>query len=137
MGGYRFLEHEDEAGIEAWGQDMAEAFAQAAEGLFALMVVHEGIEERASRQVEVTAPDAEALLVEWLNELLFLFETEGWLFRRFAIREISDTALEAEGYGEHWDPGRHLLRLGVKAATYHETQVERDGECRVQIIVDV
>ena len=134
---FEILDHTADVGISATGRDMGEAFAQAALGMFSVITDLERIQERQGRPLTVTAPDREALLVNWLNDLLYLFETEGLLFVRFAIHSISETRLEAECFGERVDPQRHPMKTGVKAATYHLVQVALNHECRVRIYLDI
>ena len=138
MAGFQFIDHTADIGIAAWGKDLKEAFAEAAYGMFSVIADLEGVTEGESRQVEVQAPDQEALLVEWLNELLYLFDVEHILFKRFHIQELEEGRLTARVYGEVVDPRRHNLKTGVKAATYHLVKVEREGHrYRVQVILDI
>ena len=88
---YEPLEHTAEAGIIARGLTLAEAFANVAEGMYDLMLELDGVEERESRELALEDQNSEALLVDWLLELLFLTETEGLVFRRFAVDELSET----------------------------------------------
>ena len=144
MAGYTLLDHTADMGIEATGDDLAAAFANAARGMFAWMVDLDSIVEQEERPIEATGRDVEALLVDFLNELLFLFETRGCLFKRFEVRELGPSAsdagthrLLAMGFGEHLDPRRHQLRGSIKSATYHMLQVqEGPAEYRVQVILD-
>ena len=143
MAGYTLLDHTADMGIAATGEDIAAAFANAAQGMFAWMVDLDTVEEREEHSVEATGRDVEALLVEFLNELLFLFETRGLLFKRLRVGETvapeegSAHRLVAVGFGERLDPQRHQLRGSIKSATYHMLQVqERPAECRVQVILD-
>lgn len=138
--GFEIIEHTADAGIAAYGHDLKEAFANAAQGMFSLVADLEGIEERVQRRVAVAAADIEALLVEWLNELIFLLDAEGLLFRRFDITFLGETALEAVVFGERADPARHHLKTAIKAATYHQLKVEKmggDRGYRVQVILDL
>jgi SHS2 domain-containing protein len=87
--------------------------------------------------VELTAPDEEDLLVAWLNELIYLFDTENILFKRFEVT-VLDNRLKARVYGEKVDSSRHRLKTGVKGATYHMLGVSKgDSGCRVQVIFDI
>ncbi|MBI2861886.1 MAG: archease, partial [Chloroflexi bacterium] len=95
------------------------------------------IAEDICREVEVKATDWGALLVEWLNELLFIFDTEQLLLRRFQVLELNDQKLRANCFGERVVPQRHHLKLAIKAATYHQLQVEVGDPCRVQVILDI
>ena len=137
MEDFEIIDHTADIGIVAHGADLKGAFAAVAVALFSLIAELEYVDEVISRDVEVTADDRESLLVEWLNELIYLFEVESIIFRRFEITELSDTLLEARGYGERMNTSRHRLKSGVKAATYHMLKVDEDDGYRVQVILDV
>ena len=137
MGGFEYMDHTADVGIVATGEDLKEAFAQAACGLFDFMADLSVVREAETRDVSVTAPDRDALLVAWLNELLFLCEVEHRYFSRFEIYELEETSLKARCYGEEFDPARHRLKSGVKSATYHMIQVEDGNPSRVQVVLDV
>lgn len=135
---YDLLEHTADAGIMAYGADLREAFSNAAYGMFCLMADLEQVREKTSRHVEVEAGDREGLVVAWLNELLYLFDVERVIFRRFDILELTGTRLEADACGEEADASRHRLKSGVKAATYHMLQVSEGGVCcSIRVIFDV
>jgi len=89
------------------------------------------------RDIELTAPDQERLLVGWLNELIYLFDTENIIFKRFDITRLSDTHLTARSYGHKVDSSKHQLKTGVKAATYHMLKIDKDGDCKVQVLFDI
>lgn len=123
-------------GLVAYGKSLAEAFANAAYGLFSLIVEPNKVKEKESRKVTVQAQDTESLLFSWINELIYIFEVERLLFKSFDITEFTGQSLEATCWGEKYDPSRHQLKTGVKSATYHMLKV--DGEKnRVQVIFDV
>ncbi|HLE02553.1 MAG TPA: archease, partial [Dehalococcoidia bacterium] len=71
------------------------------------------------------------------NELIYLFDAENILFRRFEFQELHPTRLKARAFGEKVDPSRHPIKLGVKAATYHQLQVKKGDGYRVQVIFDI
>jgi SHS2 domain-containing protein len=131
------VEHTADTGIIAYGTDMPEAFANAAYGMFSLMADLRQVREETSRYVEAEAGDRESLVVSWLNELLYIFDVERIIFRRFDVLEITNTRLKADAYGEKVDPSRHKLRGGVKAATYHTLKVaERRERYSIRVIFD-
>ena len=133
---FRLIEHTADMGLVAYGKSLAEAFANAAYGLFSLIVELNKVKEKESRKVTVQAQDAEGLLFNWINELIYIFEVERLLFKSFDITEFTGQSLEATCWGEKYDPSRHQLKTGVKSATYHMLKV--DGEKnRVQVIFDV
>ncbi|MBI2872239.1 MAG: archease [Chloroflexi bacterium] len=137
MGRYRYMEHTGEVGVEAWGDSLADAFAAAAEGMFAVMADLDTVRDGEAIEVEVQAADMETLLVEWLNELLFRSEVDNLLLKRCEILEIDDGHVKARCYGERPDQDRHRLGGGVKAATYHLVRVESHRPYRVRVILDV
>jgi SHS2 domain-containing protein len=135
---YEPLEHTADAGIVARGHDLTELFANAAEGLFASMVVLDGVEEREQREIMVNAKDVETLLVHWLTELLYYVDAEEMLFRRFEVDEITETHLRAHGFGEKIDRSRHDFHFGVKAITRHMLAVrEADEGYEATVLFDI
>ena len=133
---FRLIEHTADTGLIAYGKDLPEAFANAAYGMFSIITDLRRVKETESRVVELTGNDTESLLFEWLNQLIYLFDVETLLFKRFAIMELDDTHLKAIGYGEKYDPARHRLKIGVKSATYHMLKVDRNKN-QVRVIFDV
>jgi len=134
---FEILNHTADVGIIAYGADMSQAFANAAKGLFSLITELDDVEEVLHRDIELTAPDEESLLVEWLNELVYQFDTENILFKRFDIIQLDKTQLKARSYGEKVDSSRHKLKTGVKAATYHMLKVDKGDGCKVQVLFDI
>ena len=133
---FKLIEHTADTGLVAYGGTLAEAFASAACGMFSIIAGLDAVEERVSRRVEADGDDAESLLFEWLNSLLYYFDVENLLFRRFDITEFGEKHLAAVCYGEPYDPSRHRLKTGVKSATYHQLEVDR-AKKRVRVIFDV
>jgi len=134
---FEFIDHTADVGIIAYGADMSQAFANAARALFSLITELDDVEEVIERDIELTATDEESLLVEWLNELVYQFDTEGILFKRFDIIQLNNTQLKARGYGEKVDRSKHKLKMGVKAATYHMLKVDKGDGCKVQVLFDI
>jgi len=134
---FEIINHTADVGIIAYGADMSQAFANAARALFSLITELDDVAEVIHRDIELTATDEESLLVEWLNELVYQFDTEGILFKRFDIIQLNNTRLKARGYGEKVDRSKHKLKIGVKAATYHMLKVDKGDGCRVQVLFDI
>jgi len=135
---FDIIDHTADVGIIAYGADIKELFSNAALALFSLITEPESIEEEIQRHVEIISEDKDSLLIEWLNELIYLFDAEHILFKRFDIENLDSNQLRATCYGEDFDPLRHRIKTGVKAATYHMLKINRDsGGYEVQIIFDV
>jgi SHS2 domain-containing protein len=133
---FELIEHTADMGLVAYGKDLSEAFANAAYGMFSVIADLDGVKEAESRRVEISEEDPESLLFEWLNSLLYYFDVEMLLFKRFGIIEFGEEHLVAVCYGEKYDPSRHRLKTGIKSATYHLLEVDRQKN-RVQVIFDV
>ena len=134
---FDLIDHTADVGIIAHGASINQAFANAARGLFSIITDLDDIEEVLHRDIKVTATDRESLLVEWLNELIYLFDTENIIFNRFDITRLNNTRLEARIYGEKVDTSRHKLKTGVKAATYHMLKVEKNNGYQAQVLFDI
>jgi len=134
---FEIINHTADVGIVAYGADLSQAFANAARALFSLITELDDVAEVLHRDIELTAPDEEGLLVEWLNELIYLFDTENILFKRFDIITLNNTQLKARSYGEKVDKSKHKLKTGVKAATYHMLKVDKGDGCQVQVLFDI
>ncbi len=134
---YAIIEHTADIGFVAYGKDKKELFSNAAFALFEIMTDLEKVSESASWHVEVKAADEIELLVRWLNELLYLFDSEKVLLRRFDIKELSDGFIKAEVFGEVRDPARHPIKLGVKSATYHMLEILKNRYYHARVILDI
>ena len=91
--GFDILDHTADIGIIAYGVDLKQTFANAATGLFSLITDLDKVVEVTYRDIELTAPDMESLLVDWLNELVYIFDVENMLFKRFDISQLDQNWL--------------------------------------------
>jgi len=137
MARFEVVDHTADIGLIAYGSTLEEVFVNAAYGMFSLIAELDQVEERIHREIETEAPDQGELLVTWLNELLYFFDAESLLFKRFEILRLDQTWLEARAFGEKVDPTRHRVKTAVKAATYHLLKLEEGNGLRAQIIFDV
>lgn len=133
---FRLIEHTADIGLVAYGHDLAEAYANAAYGLFAIMTDLRKVRAVESRRVELKEKDAESLLFEWLNHLVYFFDAQQLLFRRFTIERFDGVSLAAVCHGERFDAARHEIKVGVKSATYHQLTVDTHKNC-VRVIFDI
>jgi SHS2 domain-containing protein len=135
---YEVFEHTADVGIHAFGHTLPELFIHAAQGMESLMVSPEQVRESVSREIAVTGHDMVSLLIAWLNEFVFLFDTEYLLFRTFEIDDLTETSLKGRASGEPYDVQRHELGSAIKAVTWHEASVERIGDgYKARIIFDI
>lgn len=134
---FEILDHTADIGVVAYGADLKSAFTTAAYAMFSLIADLDLVNEVTSREMAIEEEEQDSLLVAWLNELLYLCDTESLLFKRFEITELSETRLKAKGYGERIDRSRHRLKSEVKAATYHLLKLSKEDGFKVQVIFDV
>jgi SHS2 domain-containing protein len=138
MGAYEVIDHTADVGIVVRASTLPELFETAAEGMCAFLIDPLTVENRAWRERRVEADDLEGLLVAWLNDLLVLLSTDGFVPKTFVVDEVGGHRLRATVHGEPVDPARHHFRLDVKAATYHALHVRRDEHgWTARIIFDV
>jgi SHS2 domain-containing protein len=133
---FELIEHTADMGLAAYGKDLPEAFANTAYGMFSIIAELDNVKETASRRVSINEDDMGTLLFEWLNSLLYYFDVETIIFKRFDIAEFSENHLVAQCFGEKYDPTRHRLKTGIKSATFHQLIVDREKNS-VQVIFDV
>ncbi len=136
---YEAFEHTADIGLHAYGQTLPELFTNAAAGMESLMVAPAQIEARVSREVTAEGHDLVSLLVSWLNKLIFLFDTEYLLLKRFEISDFTSTHLRATVSGEPYDAARHDLSSAIKAVTWHEACVKESGAegYKARVIFDI
>lgn len=109
-------------GVRGIGPSLAEAYAQAALALTAVICDPAAVRPRETVQIELDEADPELLLVDFLNALIFEMATRNMLFSRFEV-SVRDGHLRASAGGERIDIARHQPSVEVKGATYTELAV--------------
>ena len=136
---YRFLDHPSECLVEVQAGSAAEVFEQAARALFEIMTDNEAIKQTLEFRVELESPERNLLLIDWLNRLIFLHETENVFLSDFKIEVQQEESwkLNAEVRGEKIAE-RHERRSQPKSATYGQFEwIESDEGHRVRFVVDI
>jgi len=123
---YEQLDISGDAGLRIWGKDLEDLLTNAAEGLGELITDLSAIKVTETREVILSSERNEDLLVKWLNELIFLFDTYGFVGKRFEVNLKSDT-LKAAVSGGIFNVETNEGRLLVKAATYHGLSLKQDA----------
>ncbi|MFA4971672.1 MAG: archease [bacterium] len=137
---YKIIDHTADIGMRVEAASLAELFVEAASAMFDMMVAEK---RRLIPSVEVPisieAPSLDQLMVRWLSELLYIFETRRLVLTRFWIDEMSEGRLFGAAKGLKFDSARHDQKLAIKAVTYHRIKVERDeaGRWFAEIIFDI
>jgi SHS2 domain-containing protein len=135
---YETFEHTADIGIRARACTLNELFADAARGLFSVIVGNsESIRPVQDFSFRVQGDRHDELLLDWLDELLYAFAARRLVFCDFDVR-VEAGGLNATARGEPIDPQRHHLDGEVKAITYHGLKVQQDGDgWLAEVIVDV
>jgi SHS2 domain-containing protein len=85
------------------------------------------VESREQIPLEVEGTDRDDLMVNWMRELLYLYQGSGYLLREFLIREVKDTSVKAEVSGEKIDPDRHEIKQEIAAVASHKSRMDKTG----------
>ena len=135
---YEVFEHTADLGLRVRANTLDELFADAARGLFSMVVLNlDQVRGVSERSYQIKGDDREYLLFDWLNELLYTFDTQRLLLSECDVA-VGDDGLTAVCRGEMMDPERHEMDHEVKAITYHGLMVERIGdEWIAEVIVDI
>ena len=138
MSGFETIEHTADVGIHAWGDTIEQAFEQAAMGMFSLIGDTDSCERKGELVVIVENEDWGGLLVDWLSELLYVFDTERLMLCGFevSIEKGEKLRLKARAFGEVYDPEKHGMHMEIKAVTYHMLEV-RPEEADVRVLFDI
>jgi SHS2 domain-containing protein len=140
MGRSETFDHTADLGLRVHAADLDDLFRTAALGLFDVIVANrQEVVEQDHEEFTLAADTAEALLIDWLNELIFRAGTGHRLFCRFDVHVPEHgLSLTATVFGEPIDPARHVLDHEVKAATRHGTRlVFENGEWQAEVILDI
>ena len=138
-GGFKELENiTADLGIKAWGKDLEGAFTSAAHGLAFLMSDQLSNKQTITRRIRIKAGSLQSLLIQFLNEIIYLEETENFLPGAVADLTIGGCYLDATLSGDSFDPEIHSINAHIKAATYHRLEIEeKEDEVTIKVIFDV
>jgi SHS2 domain-containing protein len=134
---YEILEHPADIGFRAFGKTLPELFSNAALAMLSIAGDPAAAEPKQEYPISVESGDREALIVDWLNEVLYWFDGKRIAFREFRVTSFREDAIEVIGLGEPRNE-RHHTKLIVKAVTYHQLKVEhRDGSWIAEVYLDI
>jgi SHS2 domain-containing protein len=137
-GRWEHYPHDADMGIRGTGESLAEAFANAALALTGVVVDAALVRPREAVDIACEHAEAEGLLYDWLNAVVYEMATRRCLFSRFEV-QVEGARLRARAWGEAVDVERHRPAVEVKAATYTGLRVHRgpEGAWVAECVVDV
>ena len=141
--GFVFLDHTADILVKTWGPNLAAAFEEAAIAMFDSMTDIEKVLPEVDQEINVSGHDKAELLYNWLEELLFIMDTQQLLFSEFKV-EINDPSAEhswrlhAHLRGELFKPERHVSKVGIKAITYSHFSLEDiNNQIVIHFLLDI
>jgi SHS2 domain-containing protein len=135
---YRYIEHPSDVGFEAYGATLEELFANAATAMYSFMTDIDEIETTETKEITVNAEDLYSLMFDWLDEMLFLFESESLVMNKFDTT-IDDSMFRIKGTcsGGKFDPAKHESGIIIKAVTYNMMEIKKNEVWHAQVVLDV
>lgn len=137
---YRLLDHTADLGLEICGPDPAGLFVNAGRALFELLVQkkEQAPQGLHNRRIEVQGGDWADLMVNWLRELLYMFNGDQQVPTCIRIQSISPVGLQADVASEDFTSAQYRLEQEIKAVTYHQIYVgPQGGRWAARVILDV
>ena len=135
---YKLINHTADFGIHVFGTDPVELFANAAFATFDMLTEIDLLESSKTTNLRVTGDDWSDLMVNWLRELLYLWNGKELLVKKTRILALSENELSANVELDPFDPDRHEIKIEIKAVTYHQIQVSSSPQgWEAKIIFDV
>jgi SHS2 domain-containing protein len=130
--------HDADIGVRGTGSTLAEAFEQAALAMTAVITDPGKVRQEETVEIGCAAPNAELLLLDWLNAIIFEMATRSMIFGAFKV-ETDGRRLRGIAIGEPISQERHMPAVEIKGATFTELAVVEDspGLWRAQCVVDV
>lgn len=144
--GYEILDHTADVALRAFGENREALLENAARGMFSVMFDLDSVPLRGAVHVQVEAASFDDLLAQWLKELIYLFDVEGWAFANFHVKELSAPKPDENGMWRlsalaEGGPLSETVRTGaaVKAVTYHSFSVRQiaDGSWQAHLVFDI
>ncbi|MBS1266767.1 MAG: Protein archease [Candidatus Woesearchaeota archaeon] len=128
--GYKYLEHEADVGIQAFGNTVKKAFEDGAKAMFNVMIDLDQVEHKKEVEINCKADNLPALFIEWLNELLAQMDISIMFFSDFKVKIIEDKgfSLIGQAIGEKINLDKHETKTEVKAATYSGLDYKYEGK---------
>lgn len=138
MNKFEIIDVSGDIGIRVYGKNLEEVFINSALGMYNLITDIEKVKKEKTIDISLENHSFESLLVLWLNELVFQFDTYGFIGKEIIIKKINNNTVDAVVSGEEFDPEKHERKLLIKAATYHKLKIEKNNdEWQAEIIFDI
>ena len=125
---YRIFSRSSDLAVKVFGKSQADLFANSAFALFDVLTEVDKVEVNDHLTLEVEGADRDDLMVNWMRELLYLYQRSGYLLKEFVVREVKDNYIRGEVSGEKFDPDRHEIQREIRAVVSHQSRMEKTGD---------
>jgi len=136
---FEFLDHTADVQFLAYGKNLNELFENSALALFESMIDTDTIESKMEYTASVNSENIERLLFLWLSELVFIFDSKKYVFKSFNVdinKKDEEYSLIGKIKGEKIDIKKHKFNSEVKAATYHNMEINKNGIYKAKVVLD-
>ena len=135
---YRIIEHTADTGFEIKGATKEALFEAAALAFFDIMWEYVAPHESKPETIEVKGSDLKELMVNFLEEFLYLYDAKGLICRDLKVQRVSDTEIRATAWLQQFNKDLDHELLGVKAVTYHQLYLgEKNRQWTARIFLDI
>ena len=134
----KYIEHPSDVGFEAYGDTQEELFANAAIATYSFMTDVDAIEEDEEREIKIKSEDLYSLMFDWLDELIFLFEAESLVMKKYDIDvNLSKFSIRGKCKCGIFDPSKHESGIIIKAVTYNMMEIKKNEVWKARVVLDV
>jgi SHS2 domain-containing protein len=135
---YKLIDHTADFGMQVFGSDSKELFTNAALALFDVITEMDVLTGRDSCRITVSGEDWADLMINWLREILYLWNGKQRLVKSIQILSLSENKISAKIYFDAYMPDRHIIKTEIKAVTYHQIQVKSGPSgWKARVIFDI
>jgi len=137
--GYRYLEHVTDAFVEVTAKTLEEAFENAGMAVVDTMLDLKSVDKKLEKKINVSGKDLSELLYNWLEAIIILTITEGFVARKFAVEltKKEDYNLKANVIGEELDFKKHQFKVEIKSPTFHLMEIKQEKDVVMRFLLDL
>lgn len=135
---YKIIDHTADVCVRVSGRSMEEVFVGSARAMMGIITNLEKVKPSDEISIEAQAENYEELLVNWLQEILYVHEVKKMVFKDFEVKIENDSLAVGKAYGEKISIDRHEFYSTIKAVTYHNLRIiASKDKYRVDIVFDI
>lgn len=136
MNSFEILDHPADIGIKVKGETLEKLFINAALGTTFLITEVKDIEyTKIKKKIDFSCKNLTELFTKWLDEVIYFFDSEGFIIRNIKLDSLNDSSLHATLEGEKLNTQKHKVKLYLKAVTYHQLEIKKDKKDNWEAVV--